>query len=255
MSNRRQCTVSEGHFIRGMKLHLPRAGKQISPHKGGWSTSQKARHQSQQWISGPQRLTIEAIWGRSDTPFQGLGRNVSNISLMSPSRCAEAALEKILVPLPFSAWSMAVTENPQPSVLAGQRLSEFWLCFAGHFPPHWWVSSLKLCSCTAASLYISPSSRPSLSCYLKAQCCAALGRAALSRAELLPSFLTPVPVPALTGALLWTLASLARAMTAQSDLSHHPVPLSNWPASCFNPGSSPPWSSTTPSFWPWPSTE
>ena len=34
MSNRRHCIVSEGNFIRAMKL-LSQAGKRISPRKGG----------------------------------------------------------------------------------------------------------------------------------------------------------------------------------------------------------------------------
>lgn len=93
---------------------------------------------------------------------------------------------------------------------------------------------------------LSPSSRLHLSCHPKAQCCATSGREALPRPGHPPGFLTPILVPVLAGALPWTSASLARTLTASLALSHHPVPLSSWPASCFNLNSPPPWPSATP---------
>lgn len=50
-------------------------------------------------------------------------------------------------------------------------------------------------------------------------------------------------VPVLAGALPWTSAPLARTLAASLALSHHPVPLSSWPASCFNLNSPLPWPS------------
>jgi len=66
-------------------------------------------------------------WGRgmSEAPFQGLGRNVSSISLMSPSRCAETGFREDSGSFCFLSLICGSYWTPQSYILAGQGLSEF----------------------------------------------------------------------------------------------------------------------------------
>lgn len=250
MNNRRHCTVSEGHFIRGMKLRLPQAGKQISPHKGGWSTSQKTKHQSQQWMfSGPQRLWPQWVWGGEEwCPFSRSRKECKqHFFNVTKQMCWGSFGEDsgsfcFLSLIDGSYWKPPIVHL---SWSASERILTLPWTFSCPID-EWvvWNSGIVLLPLST----LSPSSRPPLSRHPKAQCCAASGRAPLPRSGLPPGFLTPVPVPVLAGSLPWTSASLARALTAWLVLSHHPVLLSNRPASCFNLDS--PWPSTTPFSWP-----
>lgn len=129
-----------------MRRHLPQAGKQAS-------TQGREKHPSHWWVLRSQRLRQYGVgWGR-EPPFQNLVRDICSICLIPPRTCAEAALEKVLVPSAFLSQTHGSYWKPPTFPLSGSAsdsgLLDIYPAHCGVRPPEFWND-------TAACLWAWP---------------------------------------------------------------------------------------------------
>lgn len=115
MNNRRQHTVRAFH---NRNETAPAMGRQTHFPTQGMSLLRRPNISLRGGFQDPRSCDSLGLSGGGSL-FSRFSKNVSNISLMSPRKCAEAALEKILVPSAFLSLIKVVPEtlnSPSPLV-------------------------------------------------------------------------------------------------------------------------------------------